>query len=102
MRLYDLLLCFYPASFRNEYGREMRAIFVKRWQQRRGVGSRLVLLFEALADVLRNAPLLHWDILRQDVSVALRTIRRAPSFSVTVILVAALGIAATTAVFSIA
>jgi putative ABC transport system permease protein len=102
MRLYDLLLCFYPASFRDEYGREMRAIFVKRWQQRRGVGSRLVLLFEALGDVLRNAPLLHWDILRQDVSVALRTIRRAPSFSVTVILVAALGIAATTAVFSIA
>jgi hypothetical protein len=102
MRLYDLLLCLYPSSFRAEYGREMRAIFVKRWQQHRGIGSHLVLLFEALADVLRNAPPLHSDILRQDVSVALRTIRRAPSLSVTVMLVAALGIAATTAAFSIA
>lgn len=102
MRLYDLLLYLYPSSFRAEYGREMRAIFVKRWHQRRGLGAHFVLLFEALGDALRNAPPLHWDILRQDVSVALRTMRRAPSFSVTVILVAALGIAATTAVFSIA
>lgn len=102
MSLYDLLLYLYPSSFRAEYGREMRAIFVKRWQQRRGIGAHVVLLFEALGEALRNAPPLHWDILRQDVSVALRTIRRAPSFSVTVILVAALGIAATTAVFSIA
>ena len=102
MRLYDVLLCLYPASFRAEYGREMRAIFVKRWRQHRGAGSHLGLLFEALGDVLRNAPPLHWDILRQDMSVALRTIRRAPSLGVTVILVAALGIAATTAAFSIA
>jgi putative ABC transport system permease protein len=102
MRLYDLLLFLYPSSFRAEYGREMRAIFVKRWQQRRGVGAHIGLVFEALCDALRNAPPLHWDILRQDVSVALRTIRRAPSFSVAVILVAGLGIAATTAVFSIA
>jgi putative ABC transport system permease protein len=102
MRLYDLLLRLYPASFRAEYGREMRAIFLSRWHHGRGVGSRLLLLLEACGDVLRNAPLLHWDILRQDVSIAWRTIRRAPSFSVTVILVAALGIAATTSVFSIA
>jgi putative ABC transport system permease protein len=102
MTLYDLLLCLYPASFRAEYGREMRGIFVKRWQHGRGIGSRLLLLFETLVDVLRNAPHLHWDIVRQDVSVALRTIRGAPSFSITVILVVALGISATTAVFSIA
>lgn len=101
MRLYEVLLCLYPASFRAEYGREMRAIFLKRWQQARG-GSHLVLLLETLGDVVRNAPPLHWDILRQDLSVALRAIRRAPSLSVTVILVAALGIAATTAAFSIA
>jgi putative ABC transport system permease protein len=102
MSLYDILLRLYPASFREEYGLEMRAIFGDRWEQHRGAGSHLVLLFEALGDALRNAPPVHWDILRQDVSGALRTIRRAPSLSVTVILVAALGIAATTAVFSIA
>jgi putative ABC transport system permease protein len=102
MRLYDVLLRLYPASFRADYGREMRAIFVKRWRQRRGFDSHLVLVVEALGEVLRNAPPLHWDILRQDLSIALRTIRRGPLFSVTVVLVAALGIAATTAVFSIA
>jgi len=102
MRLYDALLRLYPASFRAEYGREMRAIFAKRWQQRGGIGSHVVLLFGALGEVLHNAPPLHWDILRQDIAVALRTIRRDPSFSVTVVLVAALGIAATTAAFSIA
>jgi hypothetical protein len=37
MRLYDLLLRLYPASFRNEYGREMRAIFV---QHRRDAHGR--------------------------------------------------------------
>ena len=44
----------------------------------------------------------HLDILGQDLRVALRTIRRSPSLSITVVLVTAIGIAATTAAFSIA
>ena len=73
-RLYDALSWLYPASFRAEYGREMRAVFVTRWRRHPCIGARLLLVLEALGDVLRNAPPLHWDILRQDVSVALRTI----------------------------
>ena len=30
MRIYNLLLRVYPASFRNEYGEEMRAMFARR------------------------------------------------------------------------
>jgi predicted permease len=102
MTLYHALLWLYPASFRAEYGGEMRAIFARRWQQSPGVGSRLVLWFGALSDVLRNAPPLHWDVLRQDAAFTFRTIRRAPALSITVVLVTAIGIGATTAAFSIA
>jgi predicted permease len=51
---------------------------------------------------MRAELLFHLDILRHDVRVALRTIRCAPSLGITVVVVTALGIAATTAAFSIA
>jgi predicted permease len=51
---------------------------------------------------LRNATALHLEILRQDFSFALRTIRRAPALSVIVAVITALGIGATTAAFSLA
>jgi predicted permease len=41
------------------------------------------------------------DLLRQDVAYAVRVLRRAPGFALTAILVIALGIAATTAAFSV-
>ena len=65
MRLYSLLLRLYPASFRNEYGQEMRAIFGRR---RRDVHGAAVpaLWLGAIAEAGRNAPLVHLDLLRQD------------------------------------
>jgi predicted permease len=101
MRLYAILLHLYPASFRAEYSGEMRAMFARRWRDH-ARGGRTWLLLDALADALRNAPALHWEIVRQDVAFALRTIRRAPMVSATVVLVTALGIGATTAAFSVA
>jgi predicted permease len=53
-------------------------------------------------NTLSRALLLHAEILRLDVKFALRALRRAPAFSLTVILVAATGIGATTAAFSLA
>jgi len=44
----------------------------------------------------------HWDILKQDLCSAVRTLNRARGFSLTVILVAALGIGANTAALSVA
>jgi predicted permease len=44
----------------------------------------------------------HWDILKQDLCYTVRTLNRARGFSLTVILVAALGIGANTAALSVA
>src|SRR5258708_27406761 len=63
---------------------------------------RVVLRMVAIGDAIRNGLAAHWDLLRQDVRYASRTIRRAPGFAGTVVLVAALGIGATTAVFAVA
>ena len=66
MILYRALLWLYPASFRAEYGDEMRAIFAKRWRQNQGNVARVLVCLEAIGDALRNAPAIHGDILRQD------------------------------------
>jgi predicted permease len=49
-----------------------------------------------------NAPAAQWDILKQDLHYTVRTLNRARGFSLTVILVAALGVGANTAAFSVA
>lgn len=102
MRFHALLLRLYPRSFRAEYGAEMSAMFARRWRQETSLRARLLLLLGALGDAGRNAPALHREILGQDVRYALRTIRRAPSVSATVVIVTGLGVGATTAVFSVA
>jgi predicted permease len=101
MLLYGLLLRVYPASFRAEYGEEMRAVFAERRRAASGLGVLAVWL-EAVADVVRHALPLHADVLRQDLRYALRSLARAPGFAATVVLVAGLGIGANTAVFTIA
>jgi predicted permease len=101
-RLYALLLLLYPSSFRAEYGAELHAIFARRRRDARSFGARLGLWAEAVSDVLGNATRLHWEMLRQDVSYTLRSLRRTPAFTITVVLVSALGIGATTAAFSVA
>ena len=96
MRLYRLLLRCYPASFRNEYGEEMCRLFAERQALGHAVWR------EAIADALFIAPRVHLDILRQDLRYARRSLLRSPWFATTAVLVTALGIAATTAAFSVA
>src|SRR5829696_307396 len=101
MRFYRALLHLYPRSFRAEYGSEMLKDFSRDWTAVRGAGA-IALLFTTSIDALINALAVHFDILRRDVSYAARSMRRTPGFTITAILVAAIGIGATTAAFSIA
>src|SRR4029077_17361851 len=101
MNAYDALLRLYPASFRNEYGTEMRAVFNQRRRDAGGPLASAALWSATVAEVLGNAALVHLDILRQDVGYSGRVLRRTPGFAITAILMVALGIGATTAAFSV-
>ena len=101
MRIYRLLLCLYPASFRADYGEEMAAVFRMQLRRARGV-ARLTLWFAVFHEVIMNAPAAHWDILKQDLRYTARTLNRARGFALTAILVTALGVGANTAAFSVA
>jgi predicted permease len=101
MNFYSALLFLYPRSFRLEYGGEMRRIFAMRHAAADDLGSWARLWLETLADIVPNALRVHADILRQDLRFTFRTLARTPGFTMTAILVAALGIGATTAAFSV-
>jgi predicted permease len=101
MDTYRALLHLFPASFRLEYGGEMSAIFERRRRDASGPLGTAGVWIEAVYDVLTNAVRVHLDLLRQDLRYTARTLGRSPGFTVTAILVAALGVAATTATFSI-
>src|SRR5437879_6503566 len=100
MLLYRALLHLYPAAFRLEYGDEMRAVFAQRWRDTSDALGKLALWLAVLVDVLANAALVHVDILTQDLRYTARTLSRAPGFTITAILVAALGVGANTAAFT--
>jgi predicted permease len=99
---HHLLLRLYPAGFRAEFGQELEAIYAERLRLASGPLARLVLLLGAIADIVPNAAASHFDILRHDLRYAFRTLRRAPGFALTAILVVALGVGANTAAFSLA
>jgi len=101
MGLYRALLHLFPTSFRLEYGDEMAAIFAARRRDAGGPLSHALLWTEALADIAVSALRAHADLLRQDLAFTARTLRRSPGFALAAITVAALGIGATTAAFSI-
>ncbi|HWI17247.1 MAG TPA: ABC transporter permease, partial [Vicinamibacterales bacterium] len=101
MLIFKALLHLFPRSFRAEYGGEMLRDFAREWAQARG-SAKVSVLAGATTDVVANAMRVHADILRQDLTYSLRSLRRSTGFTVTAILVAASGIGATTAAFSVA
>lgn len=101
MRFYRFLLHLFPTAFRNEYGNEMCWIFEKRLRDASSFPSKLAIWIATIWEIFTNAIRVHWDIFRQDVRYTSRTLRRNPGFTLAAILVAALGVGATTAAFSI-
>jgi putative ABC transport system permease protein len=101
MRAYRALLRLLPASFRSEYGDEMLAVFERRRRDAQGPLAWLPLWAGAAADVAACAFHVHLDVLRQDLRYVGRGVRRAPGFALTVVAVAAFGVGATTAAFSV-
>jgi putative ABC transport system permease protein len=101
MRLYRALLRLLPASFRNEYGGEMYSDFGWKMRDASSAPACLLLWLETVCDLVLAAIGAHCDILLQDLRYASRSLAASPAFTVTCILVASLGVGATTIAFSL-
>jgi predicted permease len=97
IKAYRLLLLLFPASFRAEYGEEMCRVFAARSAKE----SPLGLWVATICDVLANAFRVHLDVLWQDLRWTGRTLWQSPGFTFTAVSVAALGMGANTAAFTL-
>src|SRR5581483_9039298 len=101
MRLYQIFLHLCPAAFQSEYGQEMSDFVSARLTSSSSRFARLAVWLDSLTDLVLTAIAAHWDILRRDLHYGVRNLYRSPGFSITAILIAALGVGATTSSFSI-
>jgi putative ABC transport system permease protein len=99
--LFEAVLRLYPAAYRDEYGKEMTLVLVDRLRDEHTAAAQVAVLLGAVAAVLADAPRQHAVMAAQDVRLAVRLIRREHWFATVAIGTVALGIALSTAVFSV-
>ncbi len=102
MNFYRLLLHLYPSSFRAEYGDEMSSIFALELDRSRGMAARCGLWLSAIAEIVFNAAMVHWEIARRDLFHSARSLLGSPGFTLTAVLLVTIGIGANVAVFTLA
>jgi len=116
-RLYSLLLHLLPPSIRREDGEEMSSTFGDLWRDAEGAGRRLVLACRCVGQLLAVATLEWQDLLGitgtertggwdmtgwgRHLRLALRTLRKAPAFTVTSVVLIGLGVGAVTTIFTV-
>jgi len=90
LRWYRALTPFYPSAFGDEYETELVEAVRDREQERTGIKAALWLWAELVADLATTAPKEHWNMLKQDLHVAFRIMRKTPWITITAIIVLAL------------
>jgi len=103
IRWFRRLLRLLPAEFQADYARDMERTFAaqRREAGERGVGGIAALWWETVRGLLRTAPREHLDQLSQDVSYAVRNLRRRPGATMAAVATLAIGIGSVTAILSI-
>jgi predicted permease len=101
-RVFQALLRLFPREFRGDFGEQMASDFEDQRQDAVHPRERRRLWRRTLTDVARRAPAEHLDVLRQDVRFAFRLMRRTPGAAAAIMLTIAIGVGATTAVFTLA
>ncbi len=102
-RWFRRLLRLLPADFQADYARDMERTFASQQRDARQRGGRVLvrLWYETIADLLRTAPREHASQLAQDVSYALRDLRRRPGPTAAAVATLAVGIGSVAAILSI-
>ena len=98
--LFSVVMHLYPASYRDEYGKEMTLVLIDRLRAEGGA-ARITALIGAIAAVVADAPRQHAHMLMQDLRLALRVVSREKWFASVAIGTVAIGIGLSTAVFSV-
>jgi putative ABC transport system permease protein len=95
------LLHLYPAPYREEYGKELTLVFIDRLRDETSAALRLWATLGALGSLVRDAAGQHVQVLAQDLRLAGRILIREKWFAAVAVGTIAVGIGASSAVFSV-